>query len=451
MVFLAGGDFSENPPPRITHEADRRLYVHLVRTTIRHLRLLDEIARLFSGRGHQELDRPVRALVLLGLAQLRFLDKVAAYAAVNETVEAAGFLRAGRAKGWLNGVLRKAERELKPGPFSPGREKPGDEGTGGEGKWWPQEASFSLAIRTSHPDWLIARWEKQFGREAAEGISLANNRYEGVTLRVETTRVTPENLARQLEGQAIHTEPHPLLEGALRSGQTLGLLASRPFQDGLFYVQDVSSQVLMGWVAGLLKGKVLDACAAPGGKLTLLAGRGAAGLELTGMDLHPGRLADIWVNQNRLGVPHTPLAAGDGARLPVSSGCLDGVLLDVPCSSTGMIRKYPELKWRKVEADLARYSLLQEKMVLEAGRVLKPGGVMVYMTCSLETEENQGVVNRFLTENKEFTRISFREVPPPPGLKADPAGLITGEGDFQMIPGQDRMGLYGALIKKNEV
>jgi 16S rRNA (cytosine967-C5)-methyltransferase len=267
------------------------------------------------------------------------------------------------------------------------------------------------------------------------------------------------------------------------------LLDSPAFAEGLCTVQDAGSQLLGCWIAPLLRGPLLDACCAPGGKLTHLAElalrgfnaplrgvpeplrgaaeplrgvpeplRGVAGaqpkpagpLRLMGLDSSAKRLARVRENFRRLRLNAPALVAGDARHLPFRAGAPGGgwdtILLDVPCSATGMIRKYPELKWRRHAEDLVRLGETQGALLDAAAPAVAPGGRIVYVTCSLEPEENEQQVEAFLARTPGFRRRSFRDIPPPPGL-GDPGGLVDAAGDLHVLPDTDRMGLFAAILE----
>lgn len=430
LDFLDGGRPAEEAPPRIRAPADRRLFAQLLRGMVRHKRLLEaELARLTErppARQHPALT----TIALLGLYQLRFLERVPPHAAVYETVGLARALGQGRAAGWVNAILRRAQREQA------------------QSAAWL--AAQPVAVRTSHPDWMARRWQAQYGEREAERICEANNLGGGATLRVEQGRISPRDLMRALADEEIDATPHPLLPGALRVARAGALLRSRGFREGHCYVQDIASQLLLAWVAHLFTGRVLDACAAPGGKLTWLAGLRRAHLSVLGADIAPGRLRMVRENFTRMRLPPPALLRADAARLPFGESALDGILLDVPCSATGMIRKYPELKWRKRERDLPAYVALQKKLLWDAARAVRPGGWLLYITCSLEAEENEHNVAAFLEAHAHFRRRSFGDLAPPKKLGEPAESFITREGDFRVLPAADRMGLYAALLEKGE-
>lgn len=428
LDFAGGGQWRESAPPHITREDDRRLYTQLLRGAVRHKRLLEaEVARL-SGRPLARLDAPVAAVALLGLLQVRFL-KLPAHAVVYETVELVTALGNGSAKGLVNGVLRAALRERESGA--------------------DPAAAYSLGVRTSHPDWLVERWQRRYGDKRAAAVCAADDRFEGSTVRAETRRIPCADLLERLAAEGVSASAHPLLPGAIQVARLGDLLRSPAFAEGLCYVQDVASQVLTAWVAPHLGTRAVDLCAAPGGKLTHLLGLRAPGLWLVAADSDPRRLARVRENLARLRLPSLPLLAADGRALPFSPARpWDAVLLDVPCSATGMIRKYPELKWRKHEDDLARYGETQRALLDEAARHVAPGGLIVYSTCSLEPEENEEQIAAFLSRRGDFARVPFTALPAPHGLGAPPEELLNAEGDLLVLPAGDRLGLYGALLRR---
>ena len=444
LAFQRGEPLREEPPGHLRAEPDRRLYVQLLRGMVRHRRLLEAELERLARRPLGRLDPAVAAAALLGLFQLYFLERVPAHAAVFETVGLAGALKQNRARGLINGVLRASLRE------------------GAESR--AALAMLPLAVRTSHPDWMVARWTARYGEAAAAAICEANNSGGGLTVRVEAGRISREELLERLAAEGVTAEAHPLLPGAILVGQAGALLTGRAFAEGLCYVQDVSSQLLLAWAAPLLTGRVMDVCAAPGGKLSHLAGLRRYDfrrhdfrrhdLRVLGADISPRRLARVRENFVRLGLPPPPLIAADGCRLPLPGGSEpggwpDGLLLDVPCSATGIIRRHPELKWRKLPEHLPGHVETQRALLAEAARVLKPGGLLLYATCSIEPEENEENVAWFLTAHPEFRRRPFSEIPPPAGLGEPPGGLLTADGDLLILPGPERTGMYGALLQKS--
>jgi 16S rRNA (cytosine967-C5)-methyltransferase len=169
---------------------------------------------------------------------------------------------------------------------------------------------------------------------------------------------------------------------------------------------------------------------------------------VAGAEVSRPRLAQVRENLRRLRLGAVPLLQADARRLPCADGAWDAVLVDAPCTATGMIRKYPELKWRKHLEDLPRLAGTQAALLDEAARVVRPGGVLLYVTCSLEPEENAGAVDGFLGRHAGFARRPLLELPPPAGLGADPRTLLSAAGDLLLLPGPRQMGLYAALLTR---
>ncbi len=427
LQFEAGGGFRETPPARLSEVVQRRFYTQLLHAMVRHRRLLEaELSRL-STRPLERVEPELRTLALLGLAQLRILSGVPPHAAVNETVSLAVPLGRARGRGWVNGVLRNAQRQ----PLD--------------------AATLPLAVRTSHPDWMVARWQQRYGEAAAAALCEANNHHGGVTLRVAQHRISPAALAARLAAEGIDATPHPLWPAALAVERVGGVLESAAFAEGLCYIQDVSSQLLVAWAAPRLSGPLLDACAAPGGKLTHLLGLAETPPPVLAVDNQWAGLGRVRENLTRLGSTPVGLVRADGARLPLGTASMQSILLDVPCSSTGTIRKYPELKWRKHADDLPRYAARQRGLLDDAARVLRPGGHVLYATCSLEPDENEQQVAAFLARQPGFRRVPLGSLPAPAELAVPPESLLTPEGDLLLLPTQDQMGLYGALLYKMEL
>ena len=433
MAVEGGADLAQTPPPALRGEAERRRFTRWLRGMVRHRRRLRaELAHLARG-GLDGVQPRVAALALLGLYALRF-EETPPHAVLYETVALAPGEGVGRAKGWINGVLRAATRLDLPA----------------------FEAGLSLGEATSHPDWMIGRWERQYGAARTAEICRANNQYGGSTLRVETRRITPAALCERLAAEGIEAEIHPLWPTALRVENLGPLLRSPSFSEGLCYVQDLSSQVACAWLAPALGGRLLEPCAAPGGKLTWLRGRAGEGTPAAwqaGADLDGRRLARVRENLRRLRLPETALLQADGRRLPFADGGpgrgWDAVLLDAPCSATGMIRKYPEMKWRKQPEQLSPLVEMQAALLDESLRVLRPGGHLAYITCSLEGEENGGQVAALLERQPTLRQVSLDTLPLPEGAHPSLREALTADGAMLLFPGKGHMGLYAALLRKH--
>jgi 16S rRNA (cytosine967-C5)-methyltransferase len=342
----------------------------------------------------------LRILLRLGLYQMFWLDRVPDHAAVHETVEMAKRTGLGQSTGFLNAILRGYAREKAATEALLERLK--------------QE---NPAVGWSHPGWLATRWQQRWGSEATLRLLEWNNQPAHVFARLNTLKATPEALlARWLEehveatlGRWDWVEENLVSE--LREHPPLPALGS--FRDGWFYVQDPSTHLAVAVLDPRPGERVLDWCAAPGGKTTHLAQRMENRGVIVAHDITADRLALVEENCRRLGVNCVRTAF----TLEATSGsaaetAFDRVLVDAPCSNTGVLRRRVELRWRLREEELARLAAEQRALLQQASAWVKPGGVLVYSTCSLEAEENQAVTAGFLASNPGWVLERERELRP---------------------------------------
>ena len=333
---------------------------------------------------------PIVANILqLGLYQLFFL-KTPAHAAVNETVALAKTQAHASEAKFVNAILRRAEREHDAllARLAATRET---------APW----------IYYSHPQWLWERWVARFGREQAAALCEWNNQPPSIYIRINTLKASTKPAA-------IEAEPtnHPL---CWRIVNASGIFQSSAFANGEFYVQDPSTLVAVDVLDPQLGESVLDMCSAPGGKTTYLAQKMQNHGRIIAADLSSSRLALVGENCRRLGVTIVATLACEGTHL---DRCLRGeqfdrVLLDAPCSNTGVLRRRADLRWRIEENEIGKLATLQEKLLNAATPFIKANGVLVYSTCSLEEEENQRVVERFGESHPEFKREATQSSFPP--------------------------------------
>lgn len=377
--------------------ADRGLARELVFGAVRWQATLDWlIARKTGGRTQKPL---LQILLRLGLYQLFWLDRVPDHAAVNESVELARELGFGPQSGFVNAVLRGCLRERD----SLEREL-------------AELKNREPHLGYSHPQWLCDRWDKRWGREELVALLEWNNTPPPVFLRVNTLKTTPEKLAAQLEVEDVLFTPRPFpwatedLVFELRSHPALATLPS--FQQGLFYVQDPSTLLAVRELNPQPGETVLDLCAAPGGKTTFIAqlmgNQGAVAAE----ELEGKRRELIRENCARLGVTCVQIAPAPSVDAPDDGARFDHILVDAPCSNTGVMRRRVELRWRIQSTEIQRLRNVQLGLLRRAAVRLKPGGTLVYSTCSLEPEENGAVVEEFLSGHPEFRKETVRELVP---------------------------------------
>ncbi|MFQ5351299.1 MAG: transcription antitermination factor NusB, partial [Thermoanaerobaculia bacterium] len=363
-------------------ERDRALLRSLVLGTTRWLRRIDAVLEAASSRPPARIDPALMAPLRIAVYQLLFLDRVPAHAAVDEAVGEARRRSHRAAAGFVNAVLRKVARAPRL-------------------DHWPvaeRDPLRHLAIDTSHPDSLVRRWHDRFGGAAARRLLAANNREKPLQLLAFRDRGGPRRLARALAEEGVETRPAEL--------SPLGLtvvagdpLAGDAFDRGDLYLQDDASQAAALVPPPAAGETVLDAAAAPGGKSFALAAW-EPGVRLTLADVSAPRLPPLRANLRRLD-RLLPLLVAD-ARRPASRARFDRVVVDLPCSGSGTLRRHPELKWRIGDDELERLSAQGLEMLAGVAAAVRPGGLLVAITCSLEEEENEHVVERFLARRGDF-------------------------------------------------
>jgi len=379
---------------------DRALCYELVLGVLRRQLWLDRLAEHFAGRPASALDAPVRRALRLGLYQLRFLARVPARAAVNESVNLVHAARLRSAAPFVNAVLRRAAREKD---FDPAHNI--------------KDPLERLSVETSHPAWLVERWAADFGAEEARAFAHANNEAAPAAFRLNPLRA--EEALERLRASGATVAPSRLAPEAWRVEGAVPLLRELS-EAGAVYMQDEASQ-LVAHVLGARPGeRVLDACAAPGSKTTHLAALAGDGARVVAGDLHAHRLRVVAASAARQGLRSVRPVLLDAERaLPFGDAAFDRVLVDAPCTGTGTLRHNPEIRWRLRPSDINELSARQLRILREAARVLRPGGRLVYSTCSVEREENEEVVAALLRERPDFKQI---EAAPAPGHTLLPSG-----------------------------
>jgi 16S rRNA (cytosine967-C5)-methyltransferase len=370
-------------------ERDRALVRTLAATVLRRLGTLRHLLRQYLDRGFPRAAPRVETALLIGAAQILLLD-VPDHAAVDLAVRLVQADRRGaRYGGFVNAVLRRLVREGK-----------------------DQLAATDTILRDT-PDWLLARWTRNYGAETAGAIAAAHGHEPALDL---TIRGDAQSWADRLDGRVLPT-------GSVRVIAHGPVVQLPGYGDGAWWVQDAAAALparLLGDVNGAT---VADLCAAPGGKTAQLA---AAGARVIAVDRSASRLERLQENLTRLNLP-AQLVAADVLEWQVPP--VDAVLLDAPCSSTGTIRRHPDIPWIKQETDIAMLASLQQRLLERAAEMVKPGGRLLYCTCSLEPEEGIGVVRAFLASHPQMRRIPIKAHE----INASPEWL-TADGDLRTLP-----------------
>jgi 16S rRNA (cytosine967-C5)-methyltransferase len=401
----------------LADERDRALATEIASGTVRWRRRLDYLIAHVAGRAVDDIDPPVLSVLRLSAYQVLHLDRVPVAAVVDDAVDLTRVAKRARAAGFVNAVLRGLARQRRRLPL-PARPAAASD---------RQAALDYLGVTLSHPGWLVERWLDRYGLDQTERWLTFNNERPAPTLRVNWRRTSRDALADRFAADDIETTPaswapHGLL---IHAGPAVDPRSIK----GLAIFQDEASQLVPLALDARPGERVLDLCAAPGGKTTAIwLDLGESGT-LVACDVRPRRvrlLRDTLRENDASGVLLCRTAtAGHLPFQPV----FDRVLVDAPCSGLGTLRRDPDIKWRRTPADLERFARDQRELLARAARVVKPGGRLVYATCSSEPEENDEVVEAFLVEHPQFTQLRLGDVGPP-AL----AGVTDDRGYLRTLP-----------------
>jgi 16S rRNA (cytosine967-C5)-methyltransferase len=392
---------------------DRALCHELVLGVLRWQLWLDRVLEHFAGRRVEGLDLPVRLALRIGLYQLRFLSRIPPSAAVNESVNLVRAAGLRSAAGFTNAVLRRAAREAS---YDPAQSV--------------SDHIEKLAITTSHPPWLIERWVNDFGLEEAGALARANNEPAPVAFRLTTQTIAgdheAERIIAEFEAAGVELRPSRIVPRSWRVIGPRPALLRTLTSAGLIYLQDEASQLVAYLVGAQTGDRVLDACAAPGSKTTLI-GALAPRAMIVATDLYEHRLRVLSALAAIQGDASIQVIAADAtAALPFINASFSRVLVDAPCSGTGTLRRNPEIRWRLKALDIVELAAKQSRILAHAAEMVGPGGRLLYSTCSLESEENEAVAAAFLRNHVDFdqVRLPARQIPDGPESLASATGAI---------------------------
>jgi len=393
---------------------DRRWLQELVYGMLRHRSVIDAYLDERVRGGLVRLDPDLIDLLRLGVYQLLYMGSVPAYAAIAQTVELVKRRHGIGASRLANAVLRRVDRERD----SLGLPKSGD----------PVDA---LALRYSHPRWLVARWVARWGADETQRLLAINNSEAPTVLR--PYGIVREQLEASLESAGAHVDDVPLVPDSIQLGSGVSLTELGAYRKGLFFVQDPGATLVTRYASVGAGMTVADLCAAPGGKALELS-RGAR--LVAASDRSEGRMHWVAENARRVEAKNVFAMVAD-ARHPAIRP-VDAVLVDVPCTGTGTFRRHPDARWRLRISDLAVMAALQRSILRAAAEVVKPGGILVYSTCSLEPEENDAQIESFLAEHHDW------RLEPPADGAVNPAVLDAGR--LRVLP--QRHGVDGAFAAR---
>ena len=401
---------------------DRRWLQELLYGMLRRRAWIDTLLADRVKGGLDRLDPDLIDLLRLGTYQLLHMGSVPAYAAIAQTVELSKSRLGIGASKLVNAVLRRIDRERDALVVA-----------------MPADTVDAIALAQSHPKWLVARWIERYGADETTRLLEANNTEPPTILR--PYGIVREQLEAMLESSGVQTDDAPLATDsiAITDGGGVGLTELGAFRQGFLHVQDPGATMVTSYAAIPAGATVADLCAAPGGKSFELARN--AGVVISA-DVSAGRLRRVISGAKRLDARNVHPIVAD-ARFPAIAP-VDAVLIDVPCTGTGTFRRHPDARWRLKPSDLAVMSSLQRSILRAAAAIVKPGGLLIYSTCSIEPEENDAQIDRFLAESPEWTLE-----PPPEG--AVPATVLAG-GRLRVLPqrhGTD--GAFAARLRRKSV
>lgn len=367
---------------------DRAFLTELTYGVIRWRGKLDWVIRHFSKIPLEKIELETLNILRLGLYQVLFLSRTPSSAAVNESVELAKRIRGKGGAGFVNAVLRSAIRQKDEIRHPDIVEDP----------------ALHISVAQSHPLWLVQRWIKEMGVEETLKICTFNNQISSLALRTNTVKLNQKELIEKLRGVELKPFPTTFSEEGIVL-QDPPPTSELPFiKEGLYIIQDEASQLVTSILDPKPGERILDACAAPGGKTTHMAQKMEDRGEIYALDLSKGKLDLIEEMCQRLGIKIVRTIKTNAAQpLPIPKGMrFDRILADVPCSGFGTLRKNPDLKWRRGEKDIKRLSELQFSILSNLSVYVKEGGVLIYSTCTVFHEENEDGVEKFLEEHPEF-------------------------------------------------
>jgi 16S rRNA (cytosine967-C5)-methyltransferase len=404
-------------------ERDRALAGEIAAGTLRWQAALDHIVERFSGRPTSRLDVEILTILRLGAFQLLHLDRVPAAAVVDDAVALAGKAGKRSASGLVNALLRRVSRERGrlPLPDAP-------------------PLDF-LSITLSHPRWLAERWLERHGFDAAAAWARFDNAPAPLALRANTLKAGRDALRRDLAVLGVSTDPARFATNGLIVTSGNPLLTPLA-HSGAFVVQDEASQLVGEFASAVPGERILDACASPGGKTTQMAaamdGRG----HVIAADVRGRRVALLARTIAESGARNVHIVQANARAAPPFADTFDAVLVDAPCSGLGTIRRDPDIRWRRSESDLTALADAQCEMLDHFSMAVRPGGRLIYSTCSSEPEENEAVVEAFLSEHPEFRRGR----PEPFAVRPELRALLDDTGALRTLPFRDGLEAFYASM-----
>ncbi|NLT95000.1 MAG: 16S rRNA (cytosine(967)-C(5))-methyltransferase RsmB [Clostridia bacterium] len=372
---------------KLADPRDKGLVTELVYGCVKYKGRLDWVINQFAKPKVQKMAPWIRNIIRLGLYQILFLDKVPVSAAINESVKLAKkYGHSGTVK-FVNGVLRNIERKKDTIVYPCVHKDPVQH----------------ISVYYSFPEWLVKRWVEDFGVENTIQLCIFFNSPSPLWVRTNTLRTSRKELMERLQDQGIKCLASEKIPEGVKIMDSIEVGRLEAFKSGMFTVQDESSMVVGHVVAPEKEQIILDVCSGPGGKTSHMAQLMENTGKILAFDVHEHRLELIRQTCQRLGITNVEVylkdarLAGEVVKQPV-----DAVLVDAPCSGLGVLGRRPDARWRKNSQDITELQIIQKEILQEAARLVKPGGVLVYSTCTITREENNDVIEDFLNNNQDF-------------------------------------------------
>lgn len=366
-------------------DIDKSLLAEIVHGVLRWQGRLDWILNGFTHGNFSKSEVNVRNSLRVALYQILFLTHVPQYAAVNEAVEFVKRIRGEKFAGFVNAVLRNIIRTLD------GIHYPNPE----------EDLVQYLAVYYSHPAWIVKRWLTRFGREELEKFLVSNNEVPGLTLRINKLKITPTDFISLLEKQNVPFQGSTFIDYFIKVKSLSGISQLNIFQSGYFSIQDESAALPVLLLNPQPGERIIDMCAAPGGKTTFIAELMQNQGEIVAVDKYESKLNLIKMSSERLGIKNVQFIATDAVNLDIPTA--DKIIVDAPCSGLGTLRKKPDIKWKREPEDIPRLVKQQYSLLESASKLLRSGGTLVYSTCTTEPEENGQLIGAFLKSHPDFS------------------------------------------------
>jgi 16S rRNA (cytosine967-C5)-methyltransferase len=407
---------------------DRALTTQLVYGTLRWRKRLDYALSVFSTRPLEKVEPVLLRILRLTAFQLLFLDRIPSWAAVDEACALAVSIKGKRSGGFVNAISRKLAA------------------TSDRIEWPDPEKNplHYLSVYHSFPVWMVKMLLDRFGWDRSEKVLESLNQPAPVWIRANTLKGKTNRLKDLLTASGIEVQDVDLVSDALRISGNTNLSSLAAYEAGLFHVQDAAAQSICHLLGPKKGERVLDCCAAPGGKTATLAQLMGNSGQLVAVDRHPARLGLLKRLVERLGISMVERTVGDLTEISDGLGLFDRVLLDAPCTAMGVLRRHPEGKWRLLEEDLDRLAHVQMDLLEKAADLVKPGGALVYSVCTFSEEEGPGLIRRFLKKCPEYSIEDPRK-----GKKAAWHAIVNADGLLSCWPDQREVdGFFAVLLRR---